>query len=119
MERTVAEFVVDQLAAWGVQAVYGVAGDAVLPFIDAVERRPQVRFYGVKHENAAAFMASAGAKLTGTIGVCTATSGPGLANLINGLADAKSDRAPVLVITGQVETYNLSTNYKQYIDQGM
>ncbi|NLY88421.1 MAG: thiamine pyrophosphate-binding protein [Firmicutes bacterium] len=119
MERTVAEFVADQLAAWGVEAVYGVPGDAILPFIDAVETHPQLRFYGVKHETAAAFMASASAKLTGKIGVCTATSGPGVANLVNGLADAKNDRAPVLAITGQVETYNFSTNYKQYIDQGM
>ena len=63
-------------------------------------------------------MASAGAKLTGKIGVCVATSGPGVANLINGLADAKNDRAPVLAITGQVETYHFSTNHKQYIDQG-
>lgn len=113
------EFVADQLAAWGVKAVYGVAGDAVLPFIDAVQRHPRLNFYGVKHETAAAFMASARAKLTGEIGVCTATSGPGIANLINGLADAKNDRAPVLAITGQVETYNLATNYKQYVDQGM
>ncbi|NLW10161.1 MAG: thiamine pyrophosphate-binding protein [Firmicutes bacterium] len=119
MEKTVAGYIADQLAAWGVEAVYGVPGDAILPFIDAVENHPQLRFYGVKHETAAAFMASAGAKLTGKIGVCTATSGPGAANLINGLADAKNDRAPVLAITGQVETYNFSTNYKLYIDQGM
>src|SRR5690554_1220792 len=119
MGKTVAEFIADQLAAWGVQAVYGVPGDAILPFIDAVENHPQLRFYGVKHETAAAFMASAAAKLTGRIGVCTATSGPGVANLINGLADAKNDRAPVLAVTGQVETYYFSTNYKQYIDQGM
>ena len=95
MEKTVAEFVAGQLAAWGVEAVYGVPGDAVLPFIDAVANHPELRFYGVKHETAAAFMASAGAKLTGKIGVCVATSGPGVANLINGLADAKNDRAPV------------------------
>jgi pyruvate dehydrogenase (quinone)/pyruvate oxidase len=119
MEKTVAEFVAGQLAAWGVEAVYGVPGDAVLPFIDAVANHPQLHFYGVKHETAAAFMASAGAKLTGKIGVCVATSGPGVAGLINGLADAKNDRAPVLAVTGQVETYNFSTNHKQYIDQGM
>lgn len=119
MSRTVADLVADQLAAWGVKAVYGVPGDAVLPFIDAVRRHPRLNFYGVKHETAAAFMASARAKLTGEIGVCTGTSGPGTANLINGLADAKNDRAPVLAVTGQVETYNLATNYKQYVDQGM
>ena len=58
MEKTVAGYIADQLAAWGVEAVYGVPGDAILPFIDAVENHQQLRFYGVKHETAAAFMAS-------------------------------------------------------------
>ena len=62
-------------------------------------------------------MASAEAKLTGRIGVCAATSGPGAVNLVNGLADAKSDWAPVLAITGQVDSFNLSTDFKQYLDQ--
>ena len=61
--------------------------------------------------------ASAESKLTGRIGVCTATCGPGLANLLNGLADAYLDKAPVLAITGQVDTKHIGTNYKQYIDE--
>ena len=116
-QRTVADYIVEQLDAWGIHKIYGIPGDAILPFIDAINRHPRIKFISVKHESAAAFMASAEAKLTGGIGVCTATSGPGTANLINGLADAKSDRAPVLAITGQVDSFNLGTNYKQYIDQ--
>lgn len=116
-QKKVADYVVQQLAAWGVKSVYGVAGDAILPFIEAISKHPALTFFGVKHEATAAFMASAEAKLLGRLGVCTATSGPGIANLLNGLADAKSDQAPVLAITGQVDSFNLSTNYKQYIDQ--
>lgn len=115
--RNVADYVLEQLEAWGVRKIYGLPGDAILPLIDAINRHPRIRFISVKHESAAALMASAEAKLTGEIGVCTATSGPGAANLINGLADAKSDRAPVLAITGQVDSFNLGTNYKQYLDQ--
>ena len=62
-------------------------------------------------------MASAEAKLTGRVGVCTATSGPGAANLINGLADAFLDKAPVIAITGQVPAKYIGTGYKQYIDE--
>jgi pyruvate oxidase len=68
-------------------------------------------------ENAAALMASAESKLTGRLGVCLSTSGPGVANLINGLADAYTDGASVLAITGQVDTNKIGTDYKQYIDQ--
>ncbi|NLW56314.1 MAG: thiamine pyrophosphate-binding protein, partial [Firmicutes bacterium] len=92
---TVAEWVAEQLAVWGVKYLYGVPGDAILPFLEAVNRHPTLRFIGVNHETTAAFMASAQAKLTGTLGVCLATSGPGVANLVNGLLDAKKDRAPV------------------------
>jgi pyruvate dehydrogenase (quinone)/pyruvate oxidase len=116
-QRTVADAVLDQLAAWGVRRIYGYAGDAILTFLDAINRHPQIEFIATRHEGAAAFMASAEAKLTGRVGVCTATSGPGAANLINGLADAYSDKAPVIAITGQVPTKNIGTNYKQYIDE--
>jgi|SRR5690554_5007262 len=116
-QNTVADYVLRQLAIWGVKSVYGVSGDAILPLLDAISKHPDLTFIGVKHEAAAAMMASAEAKLLGRLGVCTATSGPGIANLLNGLADAKTDQVPVLAITGQVDSYNLSTNYKQYINE--
>jgi pyruvate dehydrogenase (quinone)/pyruvate oxidase len=114
---TVAEYLVDQLAAWGVRHIYGVAGDTVLPLLDAIARRGSIRYVPVRHEAAAGFMASAEAKLTGRPGACLATSGPGLANLMNGLADAWADRVPVVAVTGQVATGQIGTMTKQYMDQ--
>ncbi|TCP52400.1 pyruvate dehydrogenase (quinone)/pyruvate oxidase [Tumebacillus sp. BK434] len=113
---TVADTFVKQLEAWGVQRIYGVVGDTFLDFLDAVQRS-SIRFVAVKHEGTAAFMASAEAKLTGRLGVCIATSGPGMANLMNGLGDADQDRVPVLAITGQVPTKKIGTDTKQYLDQ--
>jgi pyruvate dehydrogenase (quinone)/pyruvate oxidase len=112
-----AEFTLKQLAAWGVKRVYGVMGDAILPLMDALGRQSEIRFVPTRHEAAAGFMASAEAKLTGAPGVCIGTSGPGLANLINGLGDAYADRAPLLVLTGQVESYKVGTDVKQYSPQ--
>ncbi len=114
---TVAQYLVEQMAAWGVRRVYGVVGDTYLPLMDALDSHSTVRFVTVRHEAAAGFMASAEAKLTGRLGVCLATSGPGIANLINGLCDAWADGAPVLAITGQVERAKIGTDTKQYIDQ--
>lgn len=115
--RRLVDHVLDQLAEWGVQRVYGVAGDAVLPMISAMAQRGTPRFIPTRHEEAAAFMAKAEAILTGGLGVCLATSGPGAAHLVNGLADAQTDSAPVLAITGQQESYFLGTLHKQVIDQ--
>jgi len=116
-EKRVADIIVEQLAKWGVRSIYGVMGDAIFHLTDALARQDTIRLYTTRHESTAAFMASAQAKLTGQLGVCIATSGPGLANLLNGLADAANDRAPVLAITGQVESYFVGTDRKQYIDQ--
>lgn len=114
---TVADTIVEQLAAYGVQRIYGVLGDTFLDLIDAIDRSQQIEFIAVKHESTAAFMASAEAKLTRRLGVCLAQSGPGIANLLNGLGDAYMDKAPVLAITGQVPTNKIGTDSKQYIDQ--
>jgi pyruvate oxidase len=113
----VATYTLHQLAAWGVRHVYGVIGDAILPLLDALARQDQLRFVPVRQEAAAGFMASAEAKLTGRLAVCIGTSGPGLANLINGLGDAYADRVPVLALTGQVESYKVGTDVKQEINQ--
>ncbi len=96
--------------------IYGYAGDTVLEFFSALQDSP-IKLYTTKHEGTAGMMASAQSKLTGKLGVCVAHSGPGTANIINGIADAHSDRTPLLLITGQVDTYNIGTNYKQFINQ--
>lgn len=116
-ERTVSELMLDQLYMFGVRRIYGVVGDATFGLIDALAKQDKIKYIAVKHESTAAFMASAEAKLTGGLGVCTATMGPGAANLINGLGDAHADRAPVLAITGQAESSKIGTEYPQYIDQ--
>ncbi|MFY0543317.1 thiamine pyrophosphate-binding protein [Brevibacillus sp. H7] len=113
----VAQYLTEQLALWEVRRIYGVAGDAILPWLDALGKQHQIKFVRCRHESAAAMMASAEAKLTGKPAVCTATSGPGTVNLLNGLADAHMDRVPVIAITGQVETYQLGGGYKQYVQQ--
>jgi len=115
--RTVAKHLADQLVAWGVKRVYGVIGDANLYFLDELAKNGQIQYIPCRTENAAGLMASAEAKLTGKLGVCVATSGPGVTLLLNGLADASVDQAPVLAITGQVEKAKLGTGSKQNIDQ--
>ena len=117
MSATVAQLMVQQLVSWGVKHVFGVVGDGIFYFIDALARQENIKFYAVRHEETAALMASAYAKLTGEIGVCTATSGPGLVHLLNGLADAQKDGVPLLVITGQVARKDIGTHKKQYLDQ--
>lgn len=115
--RTVAELMLDQLSLFGVKRIYGVVGDATLGLIDALAKQDNIEYIAVKHEATAAFMASAEAKLTGGLGVCTATMGPGATNLLNGLGDAYADKAPVLAITGQAASDKIGTEYPQYIDQ--
>ncbi|MEG6512653.1 thiamine pyrophosphate-binding protein [Desulforamulus ruminis] len=117
MAKTVAQVMVDQLVNWGVKQVFGVVGDGIFHLLDALAHQPKIHFYAVRHEETAALMASAYAKLTGQVAVCTATSGPGLVHLLNGLADAQKDGVPVVAITGQVARKDMGTRKKQYIDQ--
>ncbi|WP_286885303.1 thiamine pyrophosphate-binding protein [Aneurinibacillus sp. UBA3580] len=114
---TVAERILGQLHLWGVKRIYGVVGDAIFGLMDAIAKQNKIQFIAVKHESTAAMMASAEAKITGGLGVCTATMGPGLGNLLNGLGDAYKDKAPVLAITGQAPTDKIGTDYKQYVNQ--
>lgn len=115
--RTVAELITDQLAAWEIKTVYGVCGDAIFPLLDTLVRQEAVEFFPAVHEFSAAYMAVTEARLTGRPAVCTATSGPGVVNLLNGLAEAYRDRVPVLAITGDVKSTALGLNVKQGIDQ--
>jgi pyruvate dehydrogenase (quinone) len=101
-EATTADIVVNALIEWDVSHVFGMVGDGINPIIDALRRRQdRIRFIGVRHEEAAAFMACGWAKHTGRLGVCLATTGPGAIHLLNGLYDAAFDGAPVLAITGE------------------
>ena len=116
-KMTVAKLLIEQLNIWGVKRIYGVVGDAIIGLMDELAKQSEIKFIAVKHESIAAMMASAEAKLTGNLGVCLATMGPGLGNLLNGLGDAHLDKAPVLAITGQAPTQKIGTDYKQYINQ--
>ncbi|MDI6885304.1 MAG: thiamine pyrophosphate-binding protein [archaeon] len=80
-ERTVSEVIVDQLAAWGVEYIFGLPGTTCLGVVDAIRKQNKIRFIKVRHEEAAALMASAYAKLTGKVGVCVTIAGPGATNL--------------------------------------
>jgi len=103
--RTVSDVLVETMVNWGVRSVFGMVGHSNLGFADAMrvaEQRGDLSFIGVRHEGAAAFAATAYGKLTGVPGACFGIAGPGSTNLITGLYDAKTDRAPVLAISGQV-----------------
>lgn len=117
MDRNVSMAILEQLSSWGVKNIFGLVGDDIFYLMDALARQNNINFYHVKHEESAALMASAQAKLTGEIGVCLADGGPGTVHLLNGLADAYMDNVPVLAITGQVNRRDIGTNAKQYIDQ--
>ncbi len=98
---TAADVLVETLMDWGVEVVFGLPGDGINGVMEALRtRQDKIRFVQVRHEEAAAFMACAYAKVTGRLGVCLATSGPGGIHLLNGLYDAKLDGQPVLAITG-------------------
>ncbi|ACU72278.1 thiamine pyrophosphate protein TPP binding domain protein [Catenulispora acidiphila DSM 44928] len=113
---TVAEQIVTALADLGVRTVWGVVGDALNPVTDAIRREERIEWIGTRHEEAAAFAASAQAQLSGTIGVCMGTVGPGSLHLLNGLYDAKKSHAPVLAICGQVPSAELGAEYFQEVD---
>ena len=101
MAETAADILIETIHDWGVEVVFGLPGDGINGIMESLRtRQDKVRFVQVRHEEAAAFMATAYAKLTGKLGCCLATSGPGGIHLLNGLYDAKMDRAPVLAITG-------------------
>jgi pyruvate dehydrogenase (quinone) len=116
MEKIASELLVERLADWGVDTVFGLPGDGINGIMEGFRRHAdRVRFVLVHHEEAAAFMACGYAKSTGRLGVCLATSGPGGIHLLNGLYDAKLDHVPVLALTGMQETQLLGTGYQQEV----
>lgn len=118
MAQTVGDFFWDRLYQWGVRRVYGYPGDGINGLLGALNRfgEDKIRFIQVRHEEMAAFMASAHAKFTGELGVCIATSGPGASHLITGLYDARLDHMPVLAIVGQQARTAVGGHYQQEID---
>nr|WKF60864.1 Putative thiamine pyrophosphate-containing protein YdaP [Paraburkholderia busanensis] len=117
VDATTADVIVETLLAWDVDHVFGMVGDGINPIIESLRRhQDRIRFIGVRHEEAAAFMASGWAKTTGRLGVCLATTGPGAVHLMNGLYDAHFDGAPVLAITGLTFHDLVGTRFQQSVD---
>ncbi len=118
-ERTVSDVMVETMVNWEVQSVFGMVGHSNLGLSEAIRQavgRNELKYYGVRHEGAAAFAVSAYGKLTGKPAACLTIAGPGATNLLTGLWDAKVDRAPVLALTGQVQTQVFGPGAFQDID---
>ena len=117
MTMTVGDFLVERLSEWGVTRIFGYPGDGINGVFGALNRaKGKIEFVQARHEEMAAFMASAHAKFTGELGVCIATSGPGAAHLLTGLYDARMDHMPVLAIVGQQSRAALGSHYQQELD---
>ena len=117
MGDKVADFMLKRLSAWGIKRIYGYPGDGINGILGGLERNKELfEFVQVRHEEMAAFMATAHAKFTGEVGVCLATSGPGAIHLLNGLYDAKMDHQPVVAIVGQSARSAIGGSYQQEVD---
>ena len=117
--RTVGDVIVDSMTGWGIRQVFGMVGHSNLGLAEAMRRaedEEELNFFGVRHEGAAAFAASAYGKLTGRPAACFSIAGPGATNLLTGLWDANVDRSPVLALSGQVDLQVLGPGAFQEID---
>lgn len=115
---TAADCLVETIHHWGVDTIFGLPGDGINGIMESLRQRAdKIRFIQVRHEESAAFMATAYAKYTGRLGCCLATSGPGAIHLLNGLYDAKLDQIPVLALTGSTYHDLIGTYYQQDIDE--
>ncbi|MEU3464312.1 thiamine pyrophosphate-dependent enzyme [Streptomyces sp. NPDC006733] len=119
MARTVARVIIDALHELEVGHVFGVVGDALNPLTDAIRTTDGLEWVGCRHEEAAAFAASAQSQLSGKLGVCMGTVGPGSIHLLNGLYDAAKSRTPVLAIAGQVPLAEVGSDYFQEVDNDL
>jgi pyruvate dehydrogenase (quinone) len=115
MSQTVAELLVDTLERIGVAQIFGLIGDSLNPIADAV-RRTKIEWIGVRHEEGAALAAAGQAKLTGRLGVCCGTTGPGSTHLVRGLYEASRDHAPVLALSGDMPRKFHGIDYFQTTD---
>ena len=111
------DVLIETLIEWGVEYVFGLPGDGINGIMEALRiRQEKIKFIQVRHEESAALMACGYAKVTGKLGVCLATSGPGAIHLLNGLYDAKMDGAPVLAITGMQFSDLIGTHTQQDVE---
>jgi thiamine pyrophosphate-dependent acetolactate synthase large subunit-like protein/nitrite reductase/ring-hydroxylating ferredoxin subunit len=116
---TVSDRMAQTMVNWGVTHVFGMVGHSNLGLADALrlqEEQGNLQYIGIRHEGAAAFAASGYAKLCGKPAACISIAGPGATNMLTGLWDAKVDRAPILALTGQVNTQVLGPGAFQEID---
>ncbi|MCA1528982.1 thiamine pyrophosphate-requiring protein [Bradyrhizobium yuanmingense] len=117
MSQTVSDFIIQRLHQWGVRHIFGYPGDGINGVFGAMNRADgKIGFVQARHEEMAAFMATAYAKFSGQLGVCIATSGPGASHLVTGLYDALLDHQPVLAIVGQQSRNALGGQYQQELD---
>jgi pyruvate dehydrogenase (quinone) len=118
MSQNVSQFMLNRIhEVWGIRRVYGYPGDGINGILGAWrEFEDRIDFVQTRHEEIAAFAATAHAKFTDEVGVCLATSGPGAIHLLNGLYDAKLDHQPVVAIVGQQKRMSLGANYQQEVD---
>ena len=114
---TVSDVIIAELEKWGITLVFGIPGGSSLGLVDSIRRNTKMRYIVVRHEQAAAFAASAYNKLTGKLAACLTIAGPGATNLATGLYDAKEDSASVLSLNGQVEAQYVGPGGFQEIDQ--
>ena len=112
-----ADIMVEALIDWKVDTIFGLPGDGINGFMEALRtRQDRIRFVLVRHEESAAFMACAYSKYTGKLAACVATSGPGAIHLLNGLYDAKADNTPVIAITGTTYSDMMGSDYQQDVN---
>jgi len=117
MGDTASDYMIKRLADWGVKRIYGFPGDGINGIMGALDRHEDlIELVQTRHEELASFMACAHAKLTGEVGVCLATSGPGAIHLLNGLYDAAMDHQPVVAIVGQQARTAIGADYQQEVD---
>jgi len=115
LEITVAEALIRCLEQENVELIFGYPGGTILPVYDALHNT-SIKHILVRHEQGAAHMADGYARVTGKVGVCMATSGPGATNLVTGIANAYMDSVPMVIITGQVPTSQVGTDAFQEVD---
>src|SRR5277367_1095154 len=113
MTETAAHYIAATLEMAGVKRIYGVVGDSLNGFTDALRERHKIEWVHVRHEEAAAFAAGAEAQLTGELAVCAGSCGPGNLHLINGLYDCHRSGAPVLAIAAHIPSSEIGTDYFQ------